>query len=54
MICSNNQEMFLADFGLTRCELPKSPNIAQLPQAEAAATIMIYLGVCIHRKKPYF
>lgn len=30
------QEMFLADFGLTRCELPKSPNIAQLPQAEAA------------------
>jgi len=24
--------MFLADFGLTRCELPKSPNIAKLPQ----------------------
>lgn len=31
------QEMFLADFGLTRCELPtpKSPQIEEVPQAEA-------------------
>ena len=30
--------MFLADFGLTRCELPKSPNVAKPPQAEAGGS----------------